>query len=74
MSFVDDWDEHSIIYSAGIDEGSRNDEQLQTQALLASSLPTQVNQTTHFLHKAQCSSPIACTGRIPGGRSRLARP
>jgi hypothetical protein len=52
MSFVDDWDEHSIIYSAGIDEGARNDEQMQTQALLATSLPTQVKQTTHDLLKA----------------------
>jgi hypothetical protein len=50
MSFVDDWDEHSIIYSAGIDEGARNDEQMQsTQALLATPLPTQVNQTTHAM-------------------------
>ena len=43
MSFVDDWDEHSIIYSAGIEDGMRGDEQQHAHVLPAASLHTQVN-------------------------------
>jgi hypothetical protein len=50
MSFVDDWDEHSIIYSAGIDDGLRGGaEQQQTKALPAALPATQVasHSTVH---------------------------
>ena len=43
MSFVDDWDEHSIIYSAGIDDSSRGDEQQHTQVLLPAPIASQVS-------------------------------
>ncbi len=48
MSFVDDWDEHSIIYSAGIDDGLRNEEQPHAQLLPAASVHTQVNSAATF--------------------------
>jgi hypothetical protein len=48
MSFVDDWDEHSIIYSAGIDDGLRSEEQPHAQLLPAASVLTQVNSAATF--------------------------
>ena len=43
MSFVDDWDEHSIIYSAGIEDGMRGAEQQPAQVLSAAAPAPQVN-------------------------------
>jgi hypothetical protein len=43
MSFVDDWDEHSIIYSAGIDDGMRGESEQQHTQVLPPAVPlTQV--------------------------------